>query len=343
MPAVATFGLTKRYQQGLRRPPVTALKAVTLEIPRGEIFSFLGPNGSGKTTLIKCLLDISKPTAGTMSLLDRPVSDIHVRRHVGYLPESPYFYDRFTGQELLRFYGGLYAMDHARLAQRIDIVIDEVGLGLKAAARPLRTYSKGMLQRIGIAQALLAEPELIILDEPSTGLDPVGRRQIKDLIRTYHQRGHTVFLNTHILEDVENLCHRVGIIYQGELLALETIEDLTRAKRAVMVKVRNWEEIAADSLSGLADTVAPLTPGHVRIDLADHADIPDVVAALVNAGARIEEVTSQVVTLEDRFLDILATKGGIPDAVKAQLAAGLHPMEDPHEATKAAGRKGEKR
>ncbi|HYE79769.1 MAG TPA: ABC transporter ATP-binding protein [bacterium] len=337
MPAVATAGLVKRYPQGLRRPPVLALKGVTLEIPRGEVFSFLGPNGSGKTTLIKCLLDIAKPTAGTLSLLDRPVSDIQVRRQVGYLPESPYFYDRFTGEELLRFYGGLYAMNYAHLEQRIPVVIDEVGLGARAAARPLRTYSKGMLQRIGIAQALLAEPELIILDEPSTGLDPVGRRQIKDLIRSYHQRGHTVFLNTHILEDVEDLCHRVGIIFQGELLALQTIEELTQTRSAVVVRLRNPGLLQANPLPELAEGIAHLGSGRARLDLRDGVEVPAVVRALVHAGAEIEEITSQVVTLEDRFLDLIGEKGGIPESVRAQLAAGLHPVEDPSEAVDPAG------
>lgn len=319
MSAVTTEALTKRYRQGWRRPPVEALKNVTLTIPSGEIFGFLGPNGSGKTTLLKCLLHIVFPTSGSLSVLDQPVHSLQVRKRIGYLPESPYFYDRFTAVELLEFYGGLYGMSRTALQQRIPEVIEEVDLGPVAARRPLRTYSKGMLQRIGIAQAVLAQPELIILDEPSTGLDPVGRRQIKELIRRYHKAGHTVFLNTHILEDIENLCHRVGVIYQGSLLALETVEELTRTHHVLDVRVRHWDQAASDAVAPLVESIEELPDGMVRLQMLAGLEPPVLVRALVEAGADLFRVQPQVLRLEDRFLDLLAQHGGIPAGVLEQL------------------------
>ncbi|MEO7994498.1 MAG: ABC transporter ATP-binding protein [bacterium] len=323
MSAVRTDSLSKRYRQGFRRPPVDALRNVTLEIPRGEVFGFLGPNGSGKTTLLKCLLNIIYPTSGQMRLLDQPVTDRAVKRQVGYLPESPYFYDRFTGVELLEFYGGLYGMSRRDIAARIPVVIEEVGLGETAAKRPLRTYSKGMLQRIGIAQAIVAEPELIILDEPSTGLDPVGRRQIKDLIRQYFERGHTVFLNSHILEDIENLCHRVGVIYQGDLLACETVEALTRTEHVVLVRVRDWTEAGALAVMPLVESHEQRPDGVLKLVLQPGVEAPQIVRALVAAELDVFEVNPQIIRLEDRFLDLLSERGGVPESVRAQLAGGL--------------------
>lgn len=329
MSAVTTHALVKTYRTGFRSPAVVALNQVTLEIPRGEIFGFLGPNGSGKTTLLKCLLNIIFPTSGDLTILDRPVTDLGVRRQIGYLPEAPYFYDRFNALELLEFYGGLYGMSNADIQRRIPVVIEEVGLGMTAARRRLRTYSKGMLQRVGIGQAILAEPELIILDEPSTGLDPVGRRQIKELIRAYHLRGHTVFLNTHILEDIEDLCHRVGVIYKGNVLALETVEELTRAPQQVLdVAVGHWSQSVSDAIASMVESIEPLPDGRVRLELLPGLTAPELIRTLVVAGADLYSVHPQTIRLEDRFMSLIAASGGVPPELLLQQLRGKEDLNE---------------
>lgn len=326
VPAITTDHLVKTYRSFGGRA-VVALNDVTLTIPRGEIFGFLGPNGSGKTTLLKCLLNIIFPSSGDLSILDRPVTDLQVRRQIGYLPEAPYFYDRFNAYELLDFYGGLYGMSTTDIKARSPIVLAEVGLSPQSATRRLRTYSKGMLQRVGIAQAIIAEPELIILDEPSTGLDPIGRRQIKELIRTYHGRGHTVFLNTHILEDIEDLSHRVGVIYQGNLLALSTVAELTHAPLMLELRARHWVQEYSDAIAELVEYVEVMADGRIRLGMLPGLETPIVIHALSRAGADLFSVTPVTVRLEDRFLQLLAQQGGIPEYMREAVHRDLSPAQ----------------
>src|SRR5690606_2726432 len=206
---VCVEGLVKGFRQDLGVRARRALDGVSFTVRRGEIFGFVGPNGAGKTTTLKILMGLIRPSAGRASVLGHDVRETEYRRHVGFLPEAPYFYDYLTGREFLRFYARVCGVPRARRAARIAQLLDWVGLAHAGDAR-LRTYSKGMLQRVGIAQALVHDPQVVFLDEPMSGLDPIGRKEIRDLIRRLQGEGKTVFMNTHILSDVEMLCDRVA-------------------------------------------------------------------------------------------------------------------------------------
>jgi ABC-2 type transport system ATP-binding protein len=213
---VRAAGLKKSFRLGLFKKRVDAVHEVSFEVRRGEIFGVLGPNGAGKTTTIKMLMGLIFPTAGTVEILGRPVPSLEAKRQLGFLPESPYFYDYLTGPELLDLMGRLCGLDGATRRRRAGELLERVGLGA-AKDRPLRKYSKGMLQRVGLAQALINDPRLVVLDEPMSGLDPIGRKEIRDLIAELRSEGRTVMFSTHILSDVELLCDRVAIIAQGRL------------------------------------------------------------------------------------------------------------------------------
>lgn len=202
-----------------------ALENLNLTVEEGQIFGLLGPNGAGKTTTIKILMGLHFPTAGTAKIMGRPLGDLAVKSQIGFLPENPFFYDYLTGQEFLEFYGQLYGMDRARRRRRIPELLEQVGLR-DAGNVPLRGYSKGMLQRVGLAQALLNDPKLVILDEPQSGLDPFGRKEVRDLILRLKDDGKTVMFSSHILGDAEMICDRVGILHQGKLIADGHLSDL---------------------------------------------------------------------------------------------------------------------
>ncbi|MGH7480453.1 MAG: ABC transporter ATP-binding protein, partial [Candidatus Methylomirabilales bacterium] len=205
MVVLKTEGLTKEYRIGFWRTRVRVLHDLNLEVHQGEIFGYLGPNGAGKTTTLKLLMGLIYPTAGRASILGRDVQDVAVKAQVGFLPENPYFYDYLTGREFLHFYGQLFGLAYRDRRQRIDELLHAVGLS-KAAELQLRKYSKGMLQRIGLAQALINDPQVIVLDEPTSGLDPVGRKEVRDLILDLKGKGKTVFFSTHIVPDAEMIC-----------------------------------------------------------------------------------------------------------------------------------------
>src|SRR5581483_5262176 len=207
------------------RTPITALAGLSFSVSRGEIYGFLGPNGAGKTTTLKILMGLMRATSGKAEILGKPAGDVETRRRIGFLPEAPYFYDYLTAEEFLSFYGHLAGIDRGALACRVTELLDLVGLS-EARTRQLRKFSKGMLQRIGLAQALIHDPELIILDEPMSGLDPIGRKQIRDLILSLRDQGKTVFFSTHIVPDVEMICDRVGIVVKGKLLASGRVDEL---------------------------------------------------------------------------------------------------------------------
>ena len=213
---VCVEGLVKGFRQDLGVRARRALDGVSFTVRRGEIFGFVGPNGAGKTTTLKILMGLIRASAGRASVLGHDVRETEYRRQVGFLPEAPYFYDYLTGREFLRFYARLCGVPRAERPARIAQLLDWVGLAHAGDAR-LRTYSKGMLQRVGIAQALVHDPQVVFLDEPMSGLDPIGRKEIRDLIRRLQTEGKTVFMNTHILSDVEMLCDRVAIIVKGRI------------------------------------------------------------------------------------------------------------------------------
>lgn len=213
--------LTKKFKQNI------AVSNLSLEIAKGEVFGFLGPNGAGKTTTVKMILNLLKPTSGEISIFNHPHDDLKIKYKIGFLPEHTFFYQYLTGREFLHFVGEIFGIPKAECAKRAKKLIKKVGLAEEAADRAIKGYSKGMQQRIGLAQALMNDPEIIFLDEPMSGLDPVGRREVKDLILELKNEGKTIFFNSHILADAEVLCDRVGIIKKGELVACDTIKKLT--------------------------------------------------------------------------------------------------------------------
>ncbi|MEO0407528.1 MAG: ABC transporter ATP-binding protein [Cyanobacteria bacterium P01_A01_bin.135] len=230
-PAIEIHQLQKSYRSGFWLNQVRhSLRSCTLAIHPGETFGLLGPNGAGKTTLLKLLLGINRPTAGSGRLLGAPLGDRPTKQRIGYLPENPYFYDSLTGWEMLRYAAGLFQIPKAEQPQRILDLLQRVGLDPNTARRvPMGRYSKGMLQRVGMAQALINDPEVVFLDEPMSGLDPLGRYQIRELIAGLKAQGKTVFFNSHVLSDVEQICDRVGILVDGELVRCGRVTELLAA------------------------------------------------------------------------------------------------------------------
>jgi ABC-2 type transport system ATP-binding protein len=227
MAAIEILDLEKSYSVGFwRKRPKLALRPLRLTIEEGEVFGFLGPNGAGKTTTLKLLMGLVFPTAGTARLLGFDMDDPRVKSQIGFLPEQPYFYDHLSARELLNYYGQLSGVPARERSSRVEQMLTRVGL-MDSASVQLRKFSKGMLQRVGLAQAILHDPKLVFLDEPMSGLDPSGRREVRDLIQQLRHEGKTVFFSTHILSDAEALCDRVGIINQGELRGVGSVADLT--------------------------------------------------------------------------------------------------------------------
>jgi ABC-2 type transport system ATP-binding protein len=225
--AIEILDLEKSYLVGFwRKRPKLALRPLRLTIEEGEVFGFLGPNGAGKTTTLKLLMGLVFPTAGTARILGMDMDDPRVKSQIGFLPEQPYFYDHLTARELLNYYGQLSAIPSKERSARVEQMLARVGLSDSAGIQ-LRKFSKGMLQRVGLAQAILHDPKLVFLDEPMSGLDPMGRREVRDLIQQLRQEGKTVFFSTHILSDAESLCDRVAVIHQGELRGVGKVAELT--------------------------------------------------------------------------------------------------------------------
>src|SRR5688572_28375292 len=245
MPAIETEGLTKDYLVGFWRPrPYRALDGLTLSVEAGEVFGFLGPNGAGKSTTLKLLMQLIFPTSGVARILDSAVGDVAMRRRIGFLAENPYYYDYLTAEELLTYFARLFGYSSSDAANRVTSVLDQVGLGAERRMR-LRGFSKGMVQRVGLAQALLNEPGVVFLDEPMSGLDPLGRRDVRDLILGLRKRGCTVFFSSHILSDAEALCDRVAIMAQGRLVATGRVSEM------VAFAPKGWELVVA----GLSDAM----------------------------------------------------------------------------------------
>jgi ABC-2 type transport system ATP-binding protein len=227
MVAIETINLEKTYPVGFwRKKPRIALRPLTLTVDEGVVFGFLGPNGAGKTTTLKLLLGLVFPTAGTARIFGKDIDDVDVKSQIGFLPEQPYFYDYLTAQELLEYYAQLSGVPAKERSERVQKMLGRVGLS-DAARVQLRKFSKGMLQRVGLAQAILHDPKLVFLDEPMSGLDPMGRREVRELIQELQSEGKTVFFSTHILSDAEALCDRVAVIHQGELRGIGAVADLT--------------------------------------------------------------------------------------------------------------------
>jgi ABC-2 type transport system ATP-binding protein len=285
------------------------VRSLSLEVCRGEVFGFLGPNGAGKTTSMKILLGLAAPSEGRALVLGRPAGDVETRRKIGFLPEHFRFYDWLTGAELLEFHGRLYGMPLPQLRSRVPALLEQVGLAPHRDKR-LRDFSKGMLQRVGLAQALLNDPELVFLDEPTSGLDPVGRRLVRDIIKAQRARGATVFLNSHLLSEVEITCDRVAFIKHGEVLETRELRGRVEGEIRVEVRARGIEN---GLLSGLAQWASAIRLEGERLTFSVPAVgvLPEVVRYLVGRGADVYEVIPQKTSLEELFLQIVGIDGGL--------------------------------
>jgi ABC-2 type transport system ATP-binding protein len=275
--AVETHGLTKIYKDFWGRDKVRALDNLSLTIHRGEVFGLLGPNGSGKSTTIKLLLGLIFPTAGTASVLGQPAGSTVINERIGFLPEESYLYRFLNGEETLRFYGQLFKIPRRELNKRVPALLDTVGLDAKARRRKLREYSKGMARRIGLAQALINDPELVLLDEPTTGLDPIGTREMKDLIKSLRAQGKTVLLCSHLLADVQDVCDRITILFRGRMQTIGQVRDLLSVQDVTQIQTRT------------------MTP----------QQLAQTQAFLSNLGVNDATVTHPTSTLEDLFLRIV--------------------------------------
>ena len=294
-PAIQTVNLSKRFGR------TVALAGLSMTVPRGEVFGFLGPNGAGKTTSVKLLLGLLKPTSGEAWLLGRPIGDLQTRRRIGYLPELFRYQGWLSAREVLALHCELAPLPRASWNDEITTALETVGLTDRAGDR-VGTFSKGMQQRLGLGAALLGEPELVFLDEPTSALDPVGRHDVREIIRGLASRGTAVFLNSHLLSEVEQVCDRVAVVDHGRVIASGTMDELLSGT-AVKVRVEGLDAAAKAKLASFGDiddegdqlTFTKLKPDRV----------PDLVAAIVALGGRVYEVAPRHQTLEDRFLQLL--------------------------------------
>jgi len=282
--AVETKGLAKVYRDFWGRDKVRALDDLDLTIHRGEVFGLLGPNGSGKSTAIKLLLGLIFPTRGSATVLGMPVGTPQVNERIGFLPEESYLYRFLNGEETLKFYGRLFKIPSRELKKRVPELLDVVGLDARARKRKLREYSKGMARRIGLAQALINNPDLILLDEPTTGLDPIGTREMKELILSLKQQGKTVLLCSHLLADVQDVCDRITILFRGKMQTLGEVKDLVQVKDITQIQSKGLTPLQQEEVKNF----------------------------LIKMGVSDVEITHPTTTLEDLFIRIVRdnTKAG---------------------------------
>lgn len=302
-PAIQTEHLCKIFGEK------TAVEDLTLQVEQGEVFGFLGPNGAGKTTSVKMLLDLTRPTSGKGSLFGLSLSDPQARRRVGFLPEHFRFHDWLTAQEFLVLHANLYRIPAEKRQVLIPDLLELVGLTQHAQKR-LRTFSKGMLQRVGLAQALLNEPALVILDEPTSGLDPVGRRLVRDIIKDLQRRGTTVFLNSHLLSEVEITCDRVAFIKHGKVIQTSSLKSLVEGELSVNIRARGLSPAIAEGLQHWSSSVR-LDGERIHLTLQGEADLPEINRYLVNQNVDVYEINPSRVSLEDLFIQIVGTDGGL--------------------------------
>ncbi len=305
---VSVEGVVKSFRPGLGLRPKRVLHGISFEVQDGEIFGFVGPNGAGKTTTLKVLMGLIHPDGGRASVLGNDVGETAYRRAIGFLPENPYFYDFLTGAEFLDFFAKLAGVPASERPARVKRLLEEVGLSHAADAR-LRTYSKGMLQRAGIAQAIIHDPSIVFLDEPMSGLDPIGRKEIRDLILRLNAAGKTIFMNTHILSDVEVLCHRVAIIVKGRICFEGSPHDVVESgELETDVVVRGIDPAAAQEIEQRFDARMSGRDDHIEFRVAEkHAS--ELLQQALGAGAQVYSVLPHRSSLEHLFLEKVEEAG----------------------------------
>jgi len=301
--AIETHGLCKAFGEKV------AVQDLTLSVDRGEVFGFLGPNGAGKTTSVKMLLDLVSPSGGEGFLFGVPLTDSTIRKRIGFLPEHFRFHDWLKAEEFLALHADLYHIPKVNARKRISELLDLVGL-TPHSQKKLREFSKGMLQRIGLAQALLNHPELVILDEPTSGLDPVGRRLVRDIIHDLREKGTTVFLNSHLLSEVEVTCDRVAFIKRGEVIQISSLQSLVEGETSVEVRAEPLLPEIVNGLTKWSQNVR-VDGGHLFFTLDSEKNIPEINQYLVEHGVEVFSIHPQHVSLEDLFIQIVGTDGGL--------------------------------
>jgi ABC-2 type transport system ATP-binding protein len=302
-PALETDKLCKVFGER------TAVKSLTLRVEQGEVFGFLGPNGAGKTTSIKMLLGLIAPSAGQACMLGAPIGQRAPLAKIGFLPEHFRFQEWLSAGEFLELHGQLYGMRSADLKLRASELLEKVGLA-DFRGKQLRTFSKGMLQRIGLAQALLNRPKLVFLDEPTSGLDPVGRRLVRDIIRELRAQGTTVFLNSHLLSEIEVTCDRVAFIRHGEVIRLLELASLNAEQTTLSIRVRG---LTADALAGLGQwgSAIEVDGELLTLTIASENSLPEITRHLVASGAQVYALTPQRRSLEEIFIETVGKDGGL--------------------------------
>ncbi len=297
--AIRIRDLRKKFRLGFIPKTRPILRGITFSVREGEIFGYLGPNGAGKTTTIKCLLDLIRPDAGTVDIFGRSSLSPRSRETLGFLPENPYFYDYLTAREFLAFTADLFGLARRDKAERIARLLKLVGLE-RAADLPLRKYSRGMLQRAGLAQALINDPKLVILDEPLGGMDPLGRKEIRDIIVRFKDEGKTVFFTSHILQDIEMICDRVAIIVGGRIVREGTLRDLVSEK--VLFTEVTVSGIAAEAFGGLGESLS-VQGDRVLLKVFEEAKVDEVLDLVRDRRGRLVSLSPRTETLEDIFVE----------------------------------------
>lgn len=301
--AIRTTALTKTYRLGRRRGERNAVRALDLEVPEGAVFGFLGPNGAGKTTTIKMLLDFVRPTSGSAEIFGKPVSDVSTRAAVGYLPEQPYFHRFLTPMEVVTMHAGLAGTERREIRERSLQALERTGIS-EYASVPLSKLSKGLTQRVGIAQALVGEPRLLILDEPTSGLDPIGRRHIRDLLLELKSEGRTIFLSSHLLGEVENICDIVAVLKSGSLVACGPPEQVTHGAADVLVRTAPLDRQTLDRLKFL-DIAIEQRADHSLLTV-DPKNIYEAMRAMEELRLPVLRIDTHTESLEEAFLRLAA-------------------------------------
>jgi ABC-2 type transport system ATP-binding protein len=299
--------LSKDYEVGFwKKKKVRALDDLTLSVEGGQIFGFLGGNGAGKTTTIKILMRLLFPSAGSARILGHDIADVKMHGRIGYCPENPYFYDYLTARELMNYFGELFGFDAGKRKQKTEEFLTKVGLDEKDWNKQLRKFSKGMLQRVGLAQSLINEPEIVFLDEPMSGLDPIGRREVRELIAGLREKGTTVFMSTHILSDIEALCDNVAILRKGKLAATGNLDELLTQSGETQTFEINVKGVTAENIEKEIRVITGATiiakPSGVNIQILDEKYIDKILQITRNAGGKLVSVQPVKQSLEELFV-----------------------------------------